>query len=128
MTDLHQVIVDDVGQVIGRVAVRLEQDEILEVGILKDDLAAQQIEDRRLATERHAETNRGRHPGREIQLHLPRGEIAAEAVEAGRFLTCGLLLAYSLQAFRGAETAVGVPALQESRGVLLIEVGPLACR
>ena len=39
VTDRHQVIVDDVGEVIGRVAVRLEQDQVFQVGILEDDLA-----------------------------------------------------------------------------------------
>ena len=67
-----------------------------------------------------------RHPGGEVRLDLLRGEIAAEAVVAGRFLARGLLLAHLLQALRGAEAAVGVPGLEQSRGVLPVEIGPLA--
>ena len=37
--DAHQVVVDDVGQVIGREAVALEQDLIVHLGALEADLA-----------------------------------------------------------------------------------------
>ena len=125
VADRHQVVVDDVGQVIGRVAVRLEQDQVFEVGVLKDDLAAQEIHDPGLTVQRHAEANGEGHPGGEIRLDLLRGEIAAEAVVARRFLARRLLLPHLLQALRRAEAAVGMPARQQSRGVLPVEVGPL---
>ena len=67
-----------------------------------------------------------RHPGGEVRFDLLHGKIAAEAVVARRFLARGLLLPHLLQALGGAETAVGVPALEQSRGVLPVELGPLA--
>ena len=65
-------------------------------------------------------------PAARFACNLLRGEIAAEAVVARRFLARRLLLSHLLQALGRAEAAVGVPARQQSRGVLPVEVGPLA--
>ncbi len=65
-------------------------------------------------------------PAARFASHLLRGEIAAEAVVARRFLARRLLLPHLLQPLGRAEAAVGVSALEQSRGVLPVEVGPLA--
>ena len=51
--DLHQVIVDDVGEVVGREAVGLEQDLVVDLRVLELHLAAQAIDEHDLAGARH---------------------------------------------------------------------------
>jgi hypothetical protein len=41
--DAHEVVVDDVGQVVGREAVALEQDLVVHLRALEADVAAQQV-------------------------------------------------------------------------------------
>ena len=43
VADFHGVVVDDIGQVIGRVAVRLQQHEVVDGAVLEDDIAADQV-------------------------------------------------------------------------------------
>ena len=57
MTDLHQMIVDHVGQVIGRIAVALEEHDVVELVIREGDFSAQQVLNRALALLRHGEAN-----------------------------------------------------------------------
>ena len=48
MGDGHEVVVDDVRQVIGRKPIGLQQHGIVQIGVLEDDRAAQLILDDRL--------------------------------------------------------------------------------
>ena len=41
--DLHEVVVDDVGEVVGGEAVGLQQDLIVDVGVLEGDVAAELV-------------------------------------------------------------------------------------
>ena len=51
--DAHQVVVDHVGQVVGRKAVALQQDLVVDLRVVDRDVAAQQVVDDALALARH---------------------------------------------------------------------------
>src|SRR5262249_23640804 len=57
MRNRHRVVVDGHGEVIGREAVRLEDDEVIEESVLKADLAPQVVVKYRLTLVRHPETH-----------------------------------------------------------------------
>ena len=57
--DLHTDVVDDDREVVGRLPVRSQDDEILDVGVVERNRAAHEIVEGRLAF-RHAEPDRAR--------------------------------------------------------------------
>ncbi|GBD19556.1 hypothetical protein HRbin27_02063 [bacterium HR27] len=124
--DLHGVIVDDVRQMVGREAVRLEQDEVLQQPVLVGDLAAQEVDDRRLPLERHLEADDRWLAACQARFHLLRRQGAAVPVVAGWFAARPLLLAHPLEPLRRAEAVVGVAVLDQPAGMLLVERQALA--
>ncbi len=66
--DLHVVVVDDDGEIVGRVAVAAEDDEVVEILVVEYDAALHAIVDDGLALARrleaHGEGNSGRRFGR----------------------------------------------------------------
>jgi hypothetical protein len=120
------MVIDDVGEVIGGVAVRFEEDKVLQVGILKNHLSPEQIVDACLTLERHPKTDDRGHPGSEIGLHLSGREVATEAVVARSLLASDLFLSHLLQPLGRAEATIGVAGGKQLLGVLLIEGGPFA--
>ena len=90
--DAHVVVVDHAGEVVGRPARGLQDDEVLEHGVLEDDMPADDIVDRGLALIGQAQPDGGLAPlGLEgLALLLAQGPAAA-AVPREELLREGLL-------------------------------------
>ena len=112
VTDLHQMVVDDVGQVIGRNAIRFHQDRVLQDGILKGDIAPDEVVDGDVAVQGHLESQRvvlaaGRAPGCLIGI-----QIAAQAVVTRIPPLALQLFGAGFQPLGCAEAAVGGPGIE----------------
>lgn len=70
MGDLHQVVVNHIGQVIGREAVRFEQDQVVQLRAVVGDLAANQVVEYHNAVVRDLEPDNVRSVGCQKCLHL----------------------------------------------------------
>ena len=82
MRDVHEMVIDDVGEVVGRHAVTLQEYLILELFVLDRDVAVEHIEERRLARERHLLANDIGIAVLEVLFDDLRREVAAGAVIA----------------------------------------------
>ena len=122
---LHGTVVDDVSQVVGGVAVRLEQDEVVEGIILEDDIAVYQILKAGLPLQGYLKAHHGHDALSLFFSTLLGGQIAAVAVIAGGLLALNLLGAHGLKALRGAVAVVGAPLLNELLGGVFIELQAL---
>lgn len=126
VADRHVVVVDDHGQLIGRVAVALEQDRILELGRLEAHRPAQQVLHQDLAFEGHGQADDvgpalvGQ-PGR-----LGRVELAAAPIVGTRQAGLSTGLAGRGQGLGAAEATVGLSGIDETGGMLGIDRQPLA--
>jgi len=115
----HQVVVDDVGQMIGGIAVRLEQHEIVQLGVVHHDVPANEVVKLGLATKRHRQPDH-----RSDALCLALGDLStrqkpAMPVVSGEAL--GLLFeAHGLEALRRAEAAIREPLIYQSLRILLV--------
>ena len=122
----HEVVVDDVGQVVGRQAVGLEQDGVSDLGVGHGDVAADDIGDDRRTLQRGLEADGKGRPGRFAGGKLVRGQIAAAPVIA-LIATSGFLGGATLFQLVGrAEAFVGVVVVQQPLRPLAVEVGALA--
>ena len=124
--DPHQVVVDDVRQVVRREAVALQQDLVVDLRVVEPDLAPQQVVDDRLARGRHREPDDAALAGRAPPRRLGPVDRAAPPVVAEVQLLRLLLLAESLEPLAGAEARVGGAALDEEVGVLPVDLRALA--
>jgi hypothetical protein len=97
---------------VGGVTIRLQQDEVFQVCVLKGHLATEQIANHRFPMQRHAKPNDKRRSLLEIGSNLLWGQVAAVTVVAGRFLARLLLFPHALQALRRAEAAIGVSSFE----------------
>ena len=126
VADLHEVIVDDVREVVRREAVRLEQHLIVDLLVLERDLAAEAVLDDGLTFLRHREAN----DVGLLRVHAPHRfvlrDATAEAVVAGRFLLCALCSTQCLEPDLGAETRVRRALVDEDLRVLRIDRRALA--
>jgi hypothetical protein len=126
VADLHQVIVDHVGEVVGRQAVGLEQHLVVDLGGVARDVAAQLVAERDRAGHRDLEPDDVGLAGRGAPGALGRVEVAAVAVVAQRALL-GLLLDPDLgEPVLGAEAAIGLAALDQDARVRAIDLAALA--
>jgi hypothetical protein len=120
--DLHQVIVDDVREVIGRHAVGLEQHLIVGLAGVAGDVPAQLIPERDLALGRHLQAHDARLPRGGAIARLGGIDRAARAVVADEVALLGLLLQPHLrEPILGAEAAVGLALVEQDVDVLLID-------
>jgi hypothetical protein len=55
--DAHEVVVDHVGEVVGRMAIGLQEHLVVDLGVSDDDIAAQQVMGHGLALGRHGEAD-----------------------------------------------------------------------
>ena len=113
------MVVDDVGEVVGRHAVALQEDLVLELFVLDRDVAVEHVEERRLTRERHLLADDVGVTVLEVLLDDLRCEVAAGTVVAAELAGRVILV-------RVAEAVVGVARLDELLGVLLVEVHALA--
>ena len=125
VADLHGVVVDDVGQVVCREAVRLQNDEIVYQGVLERDVAPDEIVEhgRAVAGHREPRDRDGSAPVEPPSLRV--AEIAARPIVAGRLLQALLVLPELVKTLRGAEAVVGVVVGQQLLDDLTVSRKPL---
>jgi hypothetical protein len=124
--DLHQVVVDDVGQVVGRKAVRLEQHLIVYLrDVDRFGVGAQPVAEVDVALQRHRQPDRVRLAGAGAPGRIGSIERAAVAVVARGLLGRLLLLAQLGQPLRGAEAAVRPAAVDQLLRMVGIDRQPL---
>ncbi len=126
VADLHQVIVHHVGQVIGGIAVRLEQDNVLQGRIVHRGRAAQHVVEGGLSLQWGLEADHRLQALRFPLSHLRGGQRPAVAVVADVRPVLGLLLLAHLgQPLRAAKALVGLALVEQLLCVLGIELQPL---
>ena len=117
VADLHGVVIDDGGEVVGGEAVGLEQDVVVQEAILEGDVAAEGVGDNGGAFVGHLEADDAAAAlMRDRFADLGVGEGAAVAVVAGGLLGLLLGLADAVESFGGAGAAVGVAGGEQLRG------------
>ncbi len=107
MADLHQVIVDDVGQVIGRKTIRFEQHLIINRRVVDHDVATQTIKESSLSGQRHRQPDDVLVTCRESCRDLLFGEIATESIVTGRLALGHPRSPRGFEALCGTETGIG---------------------
>ena len=112
MGDAHGMVVDDVGKVVGRIAVLLDQDLILQLRIVHGDLAENRVGEGGGAFDRHFLADDIGRAGVEKLLDFLPGQIAAVAVIAA----AGILALNGFQTLLGAEAAVCLALIDELFG------------
>ena len=119
------MVVDDVGQVIGRVAVRLQHDEVVEGAVLEGNITVDKVVELSLPLQRDFKAHHGCDSVGQHLLLFRRGQLAAVTVIAGLLLAGCLLLAYPVESLGGAVAVVGIALRYESPGGFFIEVESL---
>ena len=115
--DAHEAIVDDVGQVVRRVAIRLEQDEIVKLAVLHGNVSTKQIVELGGTLQRRGQANDGLDALRLIVGGLFSRQVATVPVIAhGRF-GLALLFAQLGQPLGAAIAAVSAAIGHELFGV-----------
>jgi hypothetical protein len=109
----HEVVVDDVGQVVGRIAVALEQHRVADLGVGHGDLAAQEVVEGGAAAVRRPQTHHVRLARRSSPALFARRDVAPAAVVARVDAPLPLVGAQTVELLRGLERAVGVAALDQ---------------
>ena len=123
MGDRHVVIVDDIGEVIGRVAVGFEEDLVLQLTVFDRDVAIDGILEGGRAGKRHFLADNGRHPGSQVGLDDLGRQVAAMAVIAtGEIAGCFSCGPYTLEAFLAAETMVSFALRHELLGMGTVQM------
>ena len=120
--DGHGVVVDDVREVVGRVAVLLDQDLVLQLAVLDRDLAEYRVREGRRALGRHLLADNIGDARVQILLYLLVAEVAAVAVIAA---ADGLFLEL-FEPLLGAEAAVRLALFDELFGVGQVHILSLA--
>ena len=122
MGDMHQVVVDDVGEVVGGISVRLEQHLILNFLILNGDGAEHCVLKSGGASKGHLLPNHVRRAGIQQTLDLLLGQIPAMAVIAAN----PLFIVKGLQPLLAAEAVIGLAIPNQLLRIGLVEVLALA--
>ena len=117
--DAHQVIVDDHGHVIRRIAVRLDQHLHVDLRIRNFDFAAQHVGEATDALVRNFHANDVRLTGRNTPFGGCRSSDETTSVVARVFTARGLLGAKLIQSFRRAEAIERMTGVEQTRCVLL---------
>ena len=113
MGDAHEMVVDDVREVIGRHAIALQQDLILELLVLYRDIAVQHIEIGRFTAERHLLADDVGIAVFQVLVNDLLRQVAAGAVIAAEFAGRVILV-------RIAEAVIGMAEFDELFGVFLV--------
>ena len=126
MSDPHQVVVDHVCEVVGRVPIRFEEHLVVDLVIGDHDVAAEEIVRHRFALSRHRETNdmffaRCDAALRFFAVNRPTQSVVAESSLGGLLLGAQLL-----ETLAGAETRIGRALCHQLLDVLEIDFGSLA--
>ncbi len=127
MGDAHEVIVHHVGEVIGGVAVGLDEDLVLQLGVVHLDMAVDRVVKGGDPLAGHLLPDDIGQPGVELLLHLFGRKVAAVAVVPAHRGPGGHLVGpHLLEPLGGAEAVVGLARFDQLLGVLLEHAHPLA--
>ena len=126
MGDTHQVIVHDVGEVVGGHPVGLDEDLVVHLAVLDLDVAVDHIIEAGDAGAGDLLADDIRLPGGQTLLDLLFGQVAAAAVVVGHLAAGALLGVEGFQPLLGAEAVVGFALGDELLGILLEHAHPLA--
>ncbi len=124
--DLHQVVVDDVGEVIRRQAVGLQQHLHVDRRVLERDRSAREIVDDARPFRRHLHSHDVRFAGRRACRRLVGRDGETVAVVVLRHAGGALRGAHRLEPLRRAEASEGVPVRQQLVGVAAVDRGAFA--
>ena len=125
--DPHQVVVHDVCEVVGGEAVALQEDLVVDLGVVEAHLAAQEVPHDGLAQAAgHGEPDDVRLARRPAPFGLVPRQRPAVAVVAEVRLPRLLLLPQRLEPLAGAEAGIGGPAPDELLRVLAVDRRALA--
>ena len=124
--NLHEVVVHDVGQVVGGEAVAFQQHGVgVDVLVLPLDVSQQGVLEPCDPLHGHLQTDDVGLAGIEVRLNLLLREVAAVPVVSGGHLVHGLDGANSVQPLGIAEAVVGLSPFHQLLGVLLVQVEAL---
>ena len=70
MGDAHQMIIDDIGEIIGRIAIGLDEHHVIELGVIDRDVSVELVVEGRRALGRVVLTDDIRHTGGEVCFDL----------------------------------------------------------
>ena len=117
MRDTHQVVIDDMRKIVGRIAVCFHQDLILQLLTLTLDFTENRILIGDSTVERHFLANHVRSAGCEFFLYFCRGQPTAVAVIAAGCV----FFVQLLKSLFGAETIVSMSRCDKLFGVFAID-------
>ena len=126
VADPHRVVVDGACEVVGRVAVGLEDDLVVDQLPLAADLAAQEVLHDAFALGRHGQADRVGLPRRRPSLGLGCRQFTAPAVVAREALLGTVLAAHLVEPLAGAEATIGAARGEQPLDLLTVQVQPLA--
>ena len=118
--DAHQMIVDDIGEIIGRIAVGLDEDHVIELGVIDGDVSVELVVEGRRALGRVVLTDNIWHAGSEVCLDflLREGETVLIIVHDLFAVDHGL---QRLQTLLRAEAVVCLALIDELLRILHID-------
>ena len=119
--DPHVVIVDDDREHVGRIAVRAQQHEVVELLVGEDHLPLHFVVDDGVALLARPQTDHGLDAGRRLR----RIAVAPAAVVAHRLALETRLVAHLLQLFHARVTAIGAAGREQLLGDLAMALGAL---
>ena len=126
MRDAHRMVVDDVCEVVGRHAVRLDQDHVVEIGAVDRNVSVEHVVKRRFTVLRHVLADDVRLARGNATLHFLRGKVQAVLVVLeGLAALCSFLAARG-KLLLGAEAVVRLARFHELLGVGQVHVLALA--
>ena len=119
MGDLHEMVVDDVGEIVGGHAIALQEHLVLQFLVGDGDVAMEHVEEGRLPVQGHFLADDIGIPVFHVTVDFFPAQVAASTVITAVSFA-GFLF------FRVAEAAVGMAFLHEFLGVFPIEIHALA--
>ncbi len=123
--DAHQVIIDHIGKVVGRHAIRLEQHLHVDLRPLELDFAAQHVAHLTDALARHPHAHHRRFTGSDPLRHFHGIERQAMPVVTGLLPGSDLLVTQRIEALGGTEAVKRMSAAEQLPGVLTVDLATL---
>src|SRR5947209_531869 len=121
MCNAHQMIINNVREVIGGQSIGLEEYSIINISILEGHVSVQFVVDNRFALKRHGKTHYPCHTSRLICGTLLITQVTAATVIARRKLLSPLSVTHLFQALWRAVTPIGMTRLDQLMRIILIE-------
>ena len=126
MGNAHQVVIHHVGKVIGRHAISLDQNLVIQFGIIDLNVTVHHIVKTGHTLGRDLLADDIGHTGSQLGVDLLLRQVTAVAVVMAHFAVGFLLLMQVVQAFLGAEAVVGFARFDQLLGILFEHAHALA--